>query len=406
MLRLRIVVSSLLACAVVACGDAAISDESPDAGVHATPDAGVLSDAGLDAGNDPDAGSSPDAGNEPDAGEPDAGADPVDGGDVLDGGDEPDGGESTDGGEPDAGVPPVPFGGDCTASFPGQPSGEWNHSFSTPTFVTSQGGPNHRIRDVVLSPGEAGRLRARFTYGAFDKDLGDEDVELWLRRCPGWVKVGTTTTDDDGIAHFDLPRDLPKGEWSVKALVLGDGTTANGVVAVWPAGTQAIVTDIDGTLTTSDWEAVQDVALGSDAEMYPDADAAMRLWASKGYRILFLTGRPQAVNRYSRSWLEDHAFPRMPMQLTDDAEQVFPTDSGVRTFKGGRLRELSAKGIEWQMAYGNATTDIDAYADAEIPKSDTWIIGSHAGEAFTQSLPNSYTSHLSLVRALPDASQP
>jgi len=46
------------------------------------------------------------------------------------------------------------------------------------------------------------------------------------------------------------------------AVVRGDSSVAEGTFAVWPKGVQVTVTDIDGTLTTSDWQAIQDVFFG------------------------------------------------------------------------------------------------------------------------------------------------
>lgn len=376
---------AIVVAGALACSGPAVSGEPRDA------EGTVASDPDGGQGDAPDAGDAIDGGEVTDAGDaaPDVGELSADAGD-----------EPLDGGA----LATTPFGGECESPFPGVASGSWRHSFATP-LATAQGGPNHRIRDRVLSPGESAELRGLFTYGAFDKDLEDEDVELWLRRCPGWERVATATTSHDGIVHVALPTDLPKGEYTVRYLVLGDGTMAEGVVAVWPPGTQAIVTDVDGTLTTSDWQAVGDVVLGRDAEMYDDADTAIGLWAAKGYRLLYLTGRPQAVNRYSVTWLRDHGFPRGPVQLTDEAGQVFPTDSSVRVFKADRLREIRAKGVTWTAAHGNATTDIGAYADAAIPKADTYIVGPYAGEEQTQAV-SSYTDRLPDIAAYPDARQP
>jgi len=363
----------LLAVAAVSCGSPGSSD--PDANGHDTTDAGPAdpSDA-----NDVDAG-------ELDAGELDAG--------------------ELDAGELDAGPidPPEPWGGDCDAAFPGQP-GDWDHSFSSPA-TTLNGAANHRIRDVVLNPGESSQLRARFTYGPIDKDLEDETVEIWLQRCPAWERLGRLRTNHDGIVHVNVPTDLPKGEYRVRAWVPGDESGAEGLVAIWPSGTHAIVTDIDGTLTTSDAQALNDIFLGNDAEMYDDADTAIRRWSAKHYRVLYLTGRPQIWNAYSRRWLSRHAFPRGPVMLTVETGDVLPTDSGVRTFKGETVNGIKARGVSFRVAYGNATTDIGAYEDAALPKSDTFIIGDHAGEDGTVGL-SSYTAHLPTIETYLDAVQP
>lgn len=328
------------------------------------------------------------------------------------GGSEMDAATSVDGGPPslaDAGAgpdasAPEPFAGACSPQRPSIALRPWQHPAAS-ALTTAQGSANHRTRDQIISPGEPVSVRGRFTYGLFDSALSGEDVEVWLRRCPDWVKLGVFTTDADGIILVTMPTDLPKGEYRLHFEVSGDGTSTEGVVAVWPSGTQAIVTDVDGTLTTSDWQAVQDVLGLGGAEMFPDANTVMNAWAAKGYRLLYLTGRPQVVNRYTRAWVEGQGFPPGPLQLTDSADQIWPSDTGVGAFKADRLRSLVAKGIFLRAAYGNATTDIGAYGDAAIPKADSYIIGSNAGAGGTQAV-DSYTSHLPVLSGYTAAVQP
>ncbi len=328
---------------------------------------------------------------------PDAGPEPADAA-------SPSSPDASTAGPDDAGAG-GPFGGACSPDFPGAPTGEWRHPVKSPG-ITLQGTPNHRVRDQVVSPGEATSLRVRFTYGVFDADMPDEDAEVWLRRCPGWELLGTVTTDSDGIAWAQMPTDLPKGEYAVRFMLLGDGTTAEGMLAVWPAGTQAVVTDLDGTMTTDDWQAWQDVLGLGSADMYPEANTAMDLWAAKGYRLLYLTARPQLVSRYSRQWLADQRFASGPLMLSEDGTPWNSTDAEKVAFKGGRLIEIASKGVFWRAAYGNATTDIEAYDDAAIPKADTYIIGPNAGVDDTQPLSDGYGDHLPTIGGYPDAVQP
>jgi hypothetical protein len=301
----------------------------------------------------------------------------------------------------DAGGPPGVYGGHCDAPFPNLAKKGWRHNITSPT-ITALGGPNHRIRDVILATGEASKLRGRFTYGTVDKDLGDEDVELWLQRCPAWEKIGTLTTDKDGIVWFDVPGTLPAGDYKVRMVVLGDLSTADGMVAVWRPGMQAIVTDIDGTLTTSDWETYKDVIFGGDATMYADADRVIKEWARKGYRIVYLTARPQIVNRYSRAWLAKRGFPFGPLRLAEDTGVV----ADAHAEKLGFLNDTKKRvGVVWRPAYGNATTDITAYETAGIPKADTYIIGPEAGKMGTVAV-KSYGAHFPAIAGYPDAKQP
>jgi hypothetical protein len=309
--------------------------------------------------------------------------------------------------DPDEGVDLVAglYGGDCEDPFPDVEREDWRHRFLSP-LTTSQGDPNHRVRDLILAEGERSLLRAHFTYGVVDKDLEDEDVEVFFQRCPGWESWGVYRTDSDGVIYVEVPGDLPAGDYRVRLVVKGDGSTADGIIAVWRPGVQAVITDVDGTLTTSDFQVLSDLVLGEDARMYEGADEVMRAWVDKGYRVVYLTGRPQYINRYTREWLSAHGLPKGPLQLTEEAGDVLPSDAGVRAFKAAFLLEQREfVGVEWTVAYGNATTDIGAYADAGIPREDTYIIGPHAGEQETQAV-SSYPENLPLLPSYPDAVQP
>ena len=143
-------------------------------------------------------------------------------------------------------------GGHCSAALPKPAKTSWRHKLSSPS-VTLMGAPNHRLRDVIALPGQAAKMRARVTYGTVDKDLEDENVDLYLQRCPEWQLAATGRSDNDGVVWFNLPANLAPGDYRVRAIVKGDGSTADGTLAVWPKGVQVVVSDVDGTLTTSDW---------------------------------------------------------------------------------------------------------------------------------------------------------
>jgi hypothetical protein len=301
---------------------------------------------------------------------------------------------------------PGEYAGHCDATFPGVAKHGWRHKLKA-YFAIMQGAANHRVQDPVIRTGTEGAVHARFTYGPFDKDLEDEDVEVFIQSCPGWDDLGKLRTNGHGAIKFTVPAYLPPGDYRLRLVVLGDGSTADGEIAVWPAGVQAVVTDIDGTLTTSDFEAVEDILFGQDAEMYPDANTAMSLWVANNYRLIYLTGRPQLVNRYSRNWLAEHGFPWGVLHLTDSNDQIFPVDSSVGAFKTNYLQDLQDEfGVELVAAYGNASTDIGAYEDVGIAKERTFIIGPNAGDDGTQPLSGSYTDHLTTITAFPYAIQP
>ena len=94
------------------------------------------------------------------------------------------------------------------------------------------------------------------------------------------------------------------------------------------------------------------------------------------------------------------------LHVTDTESEALPTESGVQAFKGGYLNSLRAMGFEIHAAFGNATTDIGAYAIAGVPEARTWIIGENAGVDSTVPVADAWTEIVLEVSAWPAAEQP
>lgn len=330
-------------------------------------------------------------------------------------------------------------GGDTTSCIdsprpfvgPSEPT-DWNRLSSRITAAI--GDPNHRAQDVIVQVGRPQVLIAKFAYGFIDKDISCEDVEVWIQRevpCGEWERLGVARTTDDpgsddcdnfgdrygieddgGRVFFEIPEDkrLGVGRYPVRMVLRGDLEQARFDLIVVEPGTQAIITDVDGTLTTSDSELFTEVALSIFnetyiQEMYVDADKMLESWAEKGYLIVYMSGRPDLLRRMSERWIEAR-FPPGPIHLTDTNGQVLPTNAGVGTYKKEYIAYLRSQGLDIVAAYGNATTDIWAYEQAGIPKDVTFIIGDHAGEEGTQALGPNYTAHLPVARSFPAATRP
>ncbi len=154
----------------------------------------------------------------------------------------------------------------------------------------------------------------------------------------------------------------------------------------------AVISDIDETLTTSDNEFLMQVM---DAEYVPASRPGsvelMQGFYERGYLILYLTARYETLElldgssarEATESWLLDEGYPVDP----DRTRVVLAADSnsGDETiaYKRGALEDLMAEGWDFEYAFGNADTDIAAYAEAGIPLDVTYIIGDHAGEEGT-----------------------
>lgn len=297
------------------------------------------------------------------------------------------------------------------------------HRKRTKLWVTAQGEPDHRAYDLVVAQGDAQVLVGKFTYGSFHKDLKKEEVELFIQSeapCGPWVSYGTVLTskdgqhgkingmeDDGGRAYFSLSaaQARPPGRYPAVMLVKGDHSRVEFTLFVVRPGTPAVVFDIDATLTSSDGEVFrQAVGRASGKDYDPDprpgARDVARLWASMGYLVVYLTGRPDFLCGLSRQWLEDRGFPPGALFCTSKGSQVLPNNDGVGAFKTDRLEMLKDKGLVFNAAYGNAPTDIFAYRNAGIAKDSTFIIGPHAGKGGTVPL-SSYTEHLPSLKNIP-----
>lgn len=295
--------------------------------------------------------------------------------------------------------------GYCNAPAPTLGKRKWNHTTASP-IVKALGDPRHRAYDQVIAPETTPTLSARFTYGAVDKDLEDENVDLWVRTCPRWEKVASVRTDSDGVARVTLAGPLAPGDYKVMWHVPGDNSTALGTLAVWEPGRAVVVSDIDGTLTTNDAQVFKAVFLGTDPALYPDSPEALWTLRRKGYRIQYLTGRPELLGRMSKAWLVTHAYPPGPTILTSETLEALPTESGVGDFKTEVLGRLESDVGVWLFAaFGNATTDISAYQASDIPNDHVFIIGPHAGERDTTAIA-SYGAILPTLRAWDEAPAP
>lgn len=255
--------------------------------------------------------------------------------------------------------------------------------------------PWHMVHDVLVASGQSARLVAKFDYDlVLHKDLQGERVRVWLfgTGMQAWEALGVHVTDDDGKLELELaPR--PVGDYRLHLQVEGDGSSAEGWLSVVDPGQEAVLFDIDGTLTLSDSEAYADYTGVRQATAYAQAAQTVTAYRDKGYRIIYLTARPYWVTRDGRDWLTQQGLPAWHYRTK--MYGGFPTRRGTVEHKADYIRYLRQDvGLNIIRAYGNAATDITAYAEAGLAKQQTWIIGEHAGKEGTQALQEDYRQHL------------
>lgn len=133
---------------------------------------------------------------------------------------------------------------------------------------------------------------------------------------------------------------------------------------------QVVVFDIDGTLTPRPlefWEARRDAA------------KVVHFYADKGYKIIYLSARITILQANIPNWLKENGFPEGSVHITETTEDK----KDHARFKTRILQDYLAHGWKVRFAYGDSTTDFDAYAAVGIPKEHVFALR-RAGESFCQ----------------------
>lgn len=150
----------------------------------------------------------------------------------------------------------------------------------------------------------------------------------------------------------------------------GCAHVADVVVSQAPAAAPGLVVfDIDGTLTPS---------VARIFWVRPDAAAAARLYARRGHRIVYLTARAVALQGTLGSYLARNGFPPGDLVAPGTGEEhARPAEFKARVLAGYR-----AHGWDVAAAYGDSTSDFEAYARADIPRQRVYArSGSARGTA-------------------------
>ena len=268
--------------------------------------------------------------------------------------------------------PPVPAcDGPPPPSGPAEP---WRHTSSE--LIVLSGSPNHRIRDMFYRPGDPQWLIGKFAYGLVDKDLKDEDVDVWVRRgCTGdWEWLGTATTtvdgqmgtiegveDTGGRVYFQIPpaQALDLGRHRVHMVVRGDLSAVDGIIEVVEPGTRLFVSDVDGTLTTQENEEFTALLTGTTPDANPFAAEALGILAAKGFRPYYLTARPEFLVERTREFLAVRGFP--PGVIHTTTTLTGATGNAAVLYKSDDLFVLEGRDLLPSWAFGNTVSDAEAY---------------------------------------------
>jgi phosphatidate phosphatase PAH1 len=239
-------------------------------------------------------------------------------------------------------------------------------------LISALGDTHHRGIDlVVAATSDEQHLIGETSYGGIvGKSLEDEDIDVFACRAGAWKKVGTARTDDEG--RFDLVLEgsarLPRGMRDMYMSVAGDRSGASFLAVVAPDDTQLAVSDIDGTLTSSENAAIGEV-IGVDPDIHDGASEAWQLIAGAGVIPVYTSARARHSTASTREWLAGHDMPRGPVRL---APHVLLPGSATSEYTAGVFDALAAE-LPIAIGVGNRETDIDAYAHAGLAGDQIFI---------------------------------
>ncbi len=235
-------------------------------------------------------------------------------------------------------------------------------------MIAKVGSSNHRGVDVIASEDDATQhITGKLAYGKLDKDVDDEDVEIFACQGSSWSSLGVARTNDDGRFAMILgDQRLAVGMRDLYVAALGDGTGSYFVGYVAPRGTGVVVTDVDGTISWSENSIIKTVMRrGKDIGHRPGAPDALQ---QVSYPIVYVTARGDAFIDVTRKWLERHGFPRGLLRLSYGA--FARPGSKAIDYKKGVLRALA---VPIAAGVGNRKSDITAYSAVGLTGTQIFI---------------------------------
>jgi phosphatidate phosphatase PAH1 len=259
----------------------------------------------------------------------------------------------------------------CAAAPNAGATKSWRHFSSRVVALQSA---KHRGFDLIASSSATAQvISGEISYGTIDKALEDERVDLFACRAGAWVSLGSALTDAEGGFRLALGGAslLPIGMRDLFVSVQGDRTGTRFLALVSNPGTALAVSDVDGTLTSSENAFTTSLLTGADVALHPGATTAFSALVARGYQPVYLTARGDVFTQHTRDWLAAKGLSRGPMRLAPSVITL-PGDATV-AFKAGAMAALKSSGFDVAVGIGNRASDIAAYGQTGLAGDRVFI---------------------------------
>ena len=161
-----------------------------------------------------------------------------------------------------------------------------------------------------------------------------------------------------------------------------------------------VASDIDGTLTTSEFAAWTDYVSLPPPGAHPGAPEALSALARRGYYLFYLTARPEWLTQKTREWLPLRGFPAGIVHTT--LSKAGAMGGAAEAYKTGELALLKgATGVTPSYAFGNKTSDVAAYTNAKIEPASNCYYFELDGDPNGGTVHSDYSKLVPTFSALP-----
>jgi phosphatidate phosphatase PAH1 len=184
-------------------------------------------------------------------------------------------------------------------------------------------------------------------------------------------------------------------------VVAGDLTTTDLYLQVVEPGTPIFVTDVDGTLTTSENVEFVKLLQGTLPDAHVDANKALSALAEKGYRPMYMTARPEFLVERTREFVKARGLPFGLVHTTTTLTGAL--GGNAVEYKTGELKMLADRGLVPSWVFGNKESDAEAYHNGNVQPMNQRVFYQFTDAAFGGRRIEAYTELLGEIGALPGA---